>query len=118
MPRRPMFLRSLAEIPILATLSLHLIFPGLGIPNCSAEPAWHDEGSFRWANLNVPPRGKTGFRLLLPNETGIYFTNTLDERTGEANRVLSNGSGVAVGDFDNDGLPDLYFCSLNGKNAL
>ncbi|HLH52736.1 MAG TPA: FG-GAP-like repeat-containing protein, partial [Verrucomicrobiae bacterium] len=48
----------------------------------------------------------------------IYFTNTLDHRTGEANRVLFNGSGVAVGDFDNDGLPDLYFCSLNGGNAL
>src|SRR5256885_15230911 len=29
-----------------------------------------------------------------------------------------NGSGLAAGDFDNDGLPDLYFCSLQGRNAL
>ena len=65
------------------------------------------------ANLPVPTKGKTGFRLLSPEGTGTYFTNTLDHRTGEANRVLFNGSGVAVGDFDNDGLPDLYFCSLS-----
>jgi len=25
---------------------------------------------------------------------------------------------LAIGDFDNDGLPDIYFCSLNGQNAL
>ena len=35
-----------------------------------------------------------------------------------ANRVLANGSGVAVGDFDNDGLPDIYLCGLESPNAL
>src|SRR6516164_10661617 len=87
-------------------------------PQSFAEQQWHPENGFRWTELNVPAGGKTGFRLLSPDETGIHFTNTLEERTGEANRVLFNGSGVAVGDFDNDGLPDLYFCSLNGHNAL
>jgi enediyne biosynthesis protein E4 len=86
--------------------------------NGYAGPQWHEESGFRWAELNVSAGGKTGFRLLSPEETGIYFTNTLDQWTGEANRVLFNGSGVAVGDIDNDGLPDLYFCSLNGRNAL
>ncbi len=85
----------------------------------SGASQWHEEKGFRWAELKVPTGGKTGFRLLSPQETGINFTNTLDERTLEANsRVLSNGSGVAVGDIDNDGLPDIYFCSLNGRNAL
>jgi hypothetical protein len=84
----------------------------------AAEPDWHQETGFRWAELPVPAGGRTGFKLLTPEETGINFTNTLDERTGEANRVLFNGSGVAVGDFDNDGLPDIFFCSLNGRNAL
>src|SRR6476646_8466317 len=79
---------------------------------------WHSENGFRWTDLKVPQEGKTGFKLLSPDETGIHFTNTLDERTGEANRVLFNGTGVAGGDNDNDGLPDLYFCSLNGNNAL
>src|ERR1051326_4715293 len=72
-----------------------------------AEPDWHQESGFRWAELSVPTNGKTGFKLLRPEETGITFTNTLEERTGEANRVLFNGSGVAIGDIDNDGLPDL-----------
>ena len=79
---------------------------------------WRQEDGFRWTELEVPSGGKTGFQLLSPEQTGIYFTNTLDARTGEANRVLFNGSGVAVGDIDNDGLPDLFFCSLNGRNAL
>lgn len=113
-----MFSLSLAKFSTWAVLSLQLVIAGAGTSNCSAASEWHDEGEFRWANLNVPSHGKTGFRLLSPEETGINFTNTLDERTGEANRVLFNGSGVAVGDFDNDGLPDLYFCSLNGRNAL
>ena len=83
-----------------------------------AEPQWHQESGFRWAELTVPAQGKVGFRLLPPETTGVNFTNTLDLRAGEANRVLFNGSGVALGDYDNDGLPDIYFCSLNGKNSL
>lgn len=99
-------------------LGLLSLFAPVEIPMCYGTPDWHNEATFRWADLSVPPHGKTGFQLLSPDETGIQFTNSLDERTGEANRVLFNGSGVAVGDFDNDGLPDLYFCSLNGRNAL
>ena len=81
-------------------------------------PQWHQENGFRWTELSVPKDGKTGFKLLPPQETGINFTNTLDLRAGEANRVLFNGSGVALGDYNNDGLPDIYFCSLSGHNAL
>src|SRR6267142_3200266 len=85
---------------------------------CAAQTEWHSENGFRWAELKVPLHGKTGFKLLPPQETGILFTNTLDLHTGEANRVLFNGSGLALGDYDNDGLPDIYLCSLNGRNAL
>ena len=97
---------------------LAVLLLGLAQSPRAAQPAWHQETGFRWADLAVPAGGKTGFHLLSPQETGINFTNTLEERTGEANRVLFNGSGVAVGDIDSDGLPDLYFCSLNGSNAL
>ena len=79
---------------------------------------WHSEPGFRWADANVPKQGKTGFDLLPPETTGIHFTNSLDEAIGAANRVLFNGAGLAVGDFDNDGLPDIFFCNLSGKNAL
>lgn len=82
------------------------------------ELRWNAEQGHRWATLEVPVAGKTGFTHLPPEQTGIFFTNELDEWKGEANRVLSNGSGLAAGDFDNDGLPDLYFCSLQGRNAL
>ncbi len=84
----------------------------------AAERTWHTEHGFRWAKLEVPAGGQTGFTLLPPSQTGIYFTNELDEFKIGANRVLPNGSGLAAGDFDNDGWPDLYFCSLQGSNVL
>ncbi len=90
----------------------------LSVTSWAATPQWHQKNGFRWAELDVPKGGKTGFKLLSPEETGINFTNTLEVHAGEANRVLFNGSGVAVGDYNNDGLPDIYFCSLNGHNAL
>jgi len=79
---------------------------------------WHSEKGFRWTELAVPREGRAGFTLLPSEQTGLVFTNTLDELSGAANRVLLSGSGVAVGDFDNDGLPDIFLCNLNGKNAL
>src|SRR5688572_32951784 len=79
---------------------------------------WQVESGYKWAELSVPAGGKAGFKPLSAELSGIYFTNELDEWKGEANRVLFNGSGVAAGDCDNDGLPDLYFCSLQGRNAL
>ena len=61
---------------------------------------------------------RNGFSLLTSTTTGLAFTNTL---TGDAyltNAVAHNGSGVAIGDIDGDGWPDLYFCSLSGRNQL
>src|SRR5262245_48475643 len=89
------------------------VMGNFSVANCADTPQWHQEKGFRWAELNPPKEGKTGFTLLQPQETGITFTNTLDLLAGEANRVLFNGSGVALGDYNNDGLPDIYFCSLN-----
>ncbi|MEO0334449.1 MAG: VCBS repeat-containing protein, partial [Bacteroidota bacterium] len=52
------------------------------------------------------------FTLLSPNDTGIKFKNIL--RESEEFNVMKygyfyNGGGVAVGDVNNDGLPDIYF---------
>ena len=90
----------------------------LGILPCAAELAWHPEQGFRWAELAVPREGKAGFTLLGPEQTGITFTNPLDERAIATNRGLANGSGVAIGDIYHDGLPAIFLCSLDGRNAL
>jgi len=87
-------------------------------PGSGKEREWHAENGFRWAELEIPKTGKTGFTLLPPDQTGIYFTNALGEWEGAANRVLYNGSGVAVGDYDQDGLPDIFLCGLESRNAL
>ncbi|MCC7374423.1 MAG: VCBS repeat-containing protein [Verrucomicrobiales bacterium] len=61
---------------------------------------------------------KPGFRLLPAQDTGLDFTNLLSDSESAANRVLENGSGVAVGDFDSDQWPDLFLCGLSGNSAL
>jgi enediyne biosynthesis protein E4 len=52
------------------------------------------------------------FTQLSPSSTGVKFQNILQE-TDEFNVLtygyLYNGGGVAVGDINNDSLPDLYF---------
>jgi hypothetical protein len=105
-------------------MRLFLFFAGIVLAGafgplpCAAEIRWHQEKGFKWADLQVPTSGKTGFTLVPPAQTGINFTNPLDARAIAANRVLANGSGVAIGDIDHDGLPDLFFCSLDGRNVL
>jgi enediyne biosynthesis protein E4 len=53
------------------------------------------------------------FRLHTPEASGIAFANTLLEDDSVYNPLafdyLYNGAGVAIGDVNNDGLPDVYF---------
>ena len=61
------------------------------------------------------------FSLLSAQETGINFSNAVSE--SEALNILSyeyfyNGGGVAVGDINNDGLPDLFFTGNMRPNRL
>ncbi|QCW99501.1 RNA-binding protein [Aggregatimonas sangjinii] len=54
----------------------------------------------------------TRFRLLSVQETGVDFNNAIVEN-GSFNMVdffyVYNGGGVAVGDINNDSLPDIFF---------
>ena len=53
------------------------------------------------------------FELRSAAETGVAFANTLVEDDSIINPqnfdYIYNGAGVAVGDVDGDGRPDLYF---------
>jgi enediyne biosynthesis protein E4 len=52
------------------------------------------------------------FKLLSPNETGVSFANTIttnDSLNALTDPYVYNGAGVAIGDIDNDGLPDIFF---------
>ncbi len=79
---------------------------------------WQTGPGYRWRPLQVPGAGKTGFTLLPPSSTGILVTNSLAAERYLTNSMLLNGSGVAAGDVDGDGLCDLYFCRLDGPNVL
>jgi enediyne biosynthesis protein E4 len=61
------------------------------------------------------------FTRLSPQNSGVTFVNEVEE-TPEIN-ILSyeytyNGGGVAAGDFNNDGLCDLYFTGNQVSNRL
>jgi len=94
-----------------------LLVTGLSLAKGSALE-WSAEASHRWAKLADPGTGKPGFTLMPPAQTGVQFTNTLSTAILIGNKNLLNGSGVALGDYDGDGLCDIYLCRLDGDNAL
>lgn len=108
---------SLCRLLLLWSVLLSLSPPGLyAAPDNTL--AWEKEGFARRARLAVPATGKTGFVRLPSSLTGIHFTNTISAERMMTNLNLLNGSGVALGDYDGDGLCDIYICNLNGTNAL
>src|SRR5436190_10749596 len=82
------------------------------------EETWQQATGYRFRELSVNPQGRTGFSLLAPDQSGIDFTNVLSDAKAAENQIRLNGSGVALGDVDGDGWCDLYFCGLEGNNAL
>jgi hypothetical protein len=61
------------------------------------------------------------FELLDAEKTGLHFENTLKQTTDFSffdYMYFYNGGGVAAGDFNNDGLVDLFFTSNMGENKL
>lgn len=76
-----------------------------------------------FTNCRSSNNNSTGklFSLLSKQQTGISFSNDL-KHTESFNAYLYknfyNGAGVAVGDINNDGFPDIYFCGNQKDNKL
>ena len=72
-------------------------------------------------NRTPEPSAPPLFQLLGKAETGLDFENVL-RQSSEFNvfnyMYFYNGGGVGAGDFNNDGLVDLYFTSNMGPNKM
>ena len=89
--------------------------------------ACDDDGPASSPNKPLPPLSSkplakaTGedearFERRSEQELGFSFRNVLKKEN--VRRYMENGSGVAVGDYDGDGKPDLYLVALDGPNML
>ena len=83
-----------------------------------AASAAEREAEWSVVPLEVAESFSVGFRQVPSTESGVSFVNFLAEESAGKNRILENGSGIAAGDIDGDGWVDLYFCRLEGDNAL
>ncbi len=88
----------------------HLVAPGgVGTPVLGEE--------VRAVPLEKSPATATGrFTRMPPKATGIFFRNEL--KPEHIKNYLLLGAGLTVGDYDGDGLPDLFLCSQDGPNKL
>jgi enediyne biosynthesis protein E4 len=72
-------------------------------------------------NTSPTVQGTPVFRVLEAEQTGIQFSNDLDVNL-EMNifkyMYYYNGGGVGVGDFNNDGLQDVFFSGNRVANQL
>src|SRR5947208_12794622 len=102
----------------LAGGGLALVLLGGACHRAASPPVWHEEAGARWRQLDVPRSGGPGFVELPPSRTGIQFTNSVTLDSALRNRHLAQGGGVALGDVDGDGLPDVYLTSNQGSNVL
>ena len=99
-------------------LRLCYLLPAFYLAACSGKEQKEEQSSGKTA---APPVDSHLFTLLPSSYTGIRFENRLKE-TPELNvftyRNYYNGGGVAVGDLDGDGLPEVMLTSNQHGNHL
>ena len=72
-------------------------------------------------SCNTDKTSSTLFTLLNASHTGIDFANKVtytEVFNPYTFRNFFNGGGVAIGDINNDSLPDIFFCSNQHSNKL
>jgi hypothetical protein len=78
-------------------------------------------GSFSIFSCTQKRKLPAAFEVLTSERTGLDFDNHLNSSDSFnlfKYMYFYNGAGVAAGDFNNDGLIDLYFASNQGDNSL
>ena len=83
---------------------------------CSDEP---EEPTGPISSVALSEREETDgtrFVRLDPDVCGVVHTNELRDENNLP--YIYSGAGVAIGDYDQDGLPDVYMVSQDGPNRL
>ena len=101
-----------ARLAALASLAL------LGCGGDRGPGGWIDGDGVRWRALAAPRATGVGFEIVPADRSGVTAANELTEEETFDNRTLADGSGVAMGDFDADGLVDLYLARVAAPNVL
>jgi hypothetical protein len=103
-----------------ALLFIFSLLFGFTFPRVEAgeQPAWTSVPGGRFLPLNPAPGTQNGFTRMPSESTGIRFTNQLATSRYLTNQNLLNGSGVALGDIDGDGLAEIFLCGLDSSSTL
>lgn len=102
------------DAALIRTFFLFVILSGLAARSAD----WVLGPQARTLSLPMQENRSPGFLSRDPHQIGLVFTNVMVGDFYLTNAVAHNGSGVAMGDVDGDGLTDVYLCSLQGPNRL
>jgi len=107
----------MSRVSLPRLIALVLAASTAALPSFAGSLEWHALPEGRYAEVSSPP-SKPGFTSIEGGSSGLLFTNNLPMARHLANQILLNGSGVAAGDVDGDGLCDLFFAGLGGNSHL
>ncbi len=79
---------------------------------------WVQGEGFRYRELDVKGRSRTGFAEVSAQHSGMVAENQVSLDAIPENRHMMHGSGVAIGDVTGDGRPDVYMARLAAPDVL
>ncbi len=99
--------------------ALIYIFGLITICSCSEDKKQSASGAVS-TSKNIA-QSNISLTNLNSDDTNVKFTNIINEspgRNGLSYDYMYNGGGVALADFDNDGLEDIFFSGNDAANAI